>query len=115
MTEFVGAEYLIAKMLIEKHEQEISTVELNRLGICVRRLSIEEGLGAVFLTSREEVYSAVYDYSDYFQCVYDADNKLSGIKINENKNVDDLDVKFMKYLPDDIMKLLDEAIKAMTA
>lgn len=44
MTEFVGAEYLIARMLIEKHEQEISTVELNRLGICVRRLSIEEGL-----------------------------------------------------------------------
>ena len=47
MTEFVGAEYLIARMLIEKHEQEISIVELNRLGICVRRLSIEEGVGAV--------------------------------------------------------------------
>ena len=115
MTEFVGAEYLIARMLIEKHEQEISTAELNRLGICVRRLSIEEGVGAVFLTSREEVYSAVYDYSDYFQCVYDADNKLKGIKINENKNIEDLSVKFMKYLPDEIMKLLDEAIKEMAA
>ena len=106
MTEFVGAEYLIARMLIEKHEQEISTVELNRLGICVRRLSIEEGVGAVFLTSREE---------DYFQCIYDEDNKLIGIKINKNKNVDDLNVKFIKYLPDDIMKLLDEAIKEIAA
>ena len=66
MTEFIGAEYLIARMLIEKHEQVISTAELNRLGICVRRLSIEEGVGAVFLTSRDEVYSAIYDYSDYF-------------------------------------------------
>ena len=100
MTEFVGAEYFIARMLIEKHEQEISTVELNRFGICVRRLSIEEGVGAVFLTSREEVYSAIYDYSDYFQCIYD---------------VDDLNGKFIKYLPDDIMKLLDEAIKEIAA
>lgn len=118
MTEFVGAEYLIARMLIEKQEQEISTIstaELNRLGICVRRLSIEEGVGAVFLTSREEVYSAIYDYSDYFQCIYDEDNKLSGIKINEDKNADDLNVKFIKYLPDAIIKLLDDAIKKIAA
>lgn len=115
MTEFVGAEYLIARMLIEKHEQEISTSELNRLGVCVRRLSIKEGIGAVFLTSREEVYSAVYDYSDYFQCIYDGDNKLSGIKINDNKNADDLKLKFIKYLPDTIMKLLDEAIREIAA
>lgn len=114
MTEFVGAEYLIARMLIEKHEQEISTAELNRLGICVRRRSIEEGIGAVFLTSRDEVYSAIYDYSDYFQCIYDEDNKLCGIKINENKNVDDLK-KFIKFLPDAIMRLLDEAIKEIAA
>ena len=115
MTEFVGAEYLIARMLIEKHEGEISTAELNRLGICVRRRSIEEGVGAVFLTSREEVYSAIFDYSDYFQCVYDDDNKLSGIRINENKNADDLKIKFIKYLPDIIMKLLDEAIREIAA
>lgn len=115
MTEFVGAEYLIARMLIEKHEREISTAELNRLGICVRRRSIEEGVGAVFLTSREEVYSAIFDYSDYFQCVYDDDNKLSGIRINENKNADDLKIKFIKYLPDTIMKLLDEAIREIAA
>ena len=38
-----------------------------------------------------------------------------GIKINKNKNVDDLNVKFIKYLPDDIMKLLDEAIKEIAA
>lgn len=115
MTEFVGAEYLIARMLIAKHEQEISTSELNKLGICVRRLSIEEGVGAVFLTSREEVYSAIYDYSDYFQCIYDEDNKLCGIKINESKNTNDLIVKFIKYLPDSIMKLLDEAINEIVA
>lgn len=115
MTEFVGAEYLMARMLIEKHEREISTSELNKLGICVRRLSIEEGVGVVFLTSREEIKSAIFDYSDYFQCIYDEDNKLSGIKINENKNADDLIVKFIKYLPDSIMKLLDEAIREIAA
>lgn len=115
MTEFVGAEHLIARMLIEKQEQEISTAELNRLGICVRRRSIEKGVDAVFLTSREEVYSAIFDYSDYFQCIYDEDNKLSGIKINENKSADDLKVKFIKYLPDNIMKLLDEAIREIAA
>ena len=115
MTEFVGAEHLIARMLIEKREQEISTAELNKLGICVRRLSIKEEVDAVFLTSREEVYSAIYDYSDYFKCVYDEDNKLIGIKINENKNIDDLNTKFIKYLPENIMKLLDEAIKEIAA
>ena len=115
MAEFVGAEHLIAKMLIESHEQEISLIKLNQLGICVRRLSIEEGVGAVFLTSREEVYSAVYDYSDYFQCIYNEDNKLIGIKINDAKSVDDLNAKFIKYLPDAIMGLLDEAIKQVAA
>ncbi len=115
MTEFVGAEYLIARMLIEKHTEEISTVDLNKLGICVRRRSIEEGVGVVFLTSREEVYSAIYDYSDYFQCVYDEDHKLAGIKINSNKNIDDLKIKFIKYLPDNIMNLLDEAIREIAA
>lgn len=115
MIEFVGAEYLIARMLIERREREISTVDLNKLGICVRRRSIEEGVGAVFLTSREEVYSAVCDYSDYFECIYDEDNKLSGIKIRENKNADDLRMKFIKYLPDAIMKLLDEAINEIAA
>lgn len=115
MTEFIGAEYLIARMLIEEGEREISTAKLNKLGICVRRRSIEEGMGVVFLTSREEVYSAVYDYSDYFQCIYDADNKISGIKINENKSAEDLNMKFIKYLPDIVMKLLDEAVREIAA
>jgi hypothetical protein len=81
----------------------------------VRQLSIEEGVGAVFLTSREEVYSAIYDYSDYFQCIYDEDNQFVGIRINAGKSADDLDTKFMKYLPDNIIKLLNEAIKVMAA
>lgn len=113
--EFVGAEHLIAKMLIAKKEKEISILKLNRLGICVRRRSIEEGVGAVFLTSRDEVKSAILDYSDYFQCIYDDDNKLTGIKINDNKNFDDLESKFIKILPDDIMKLLDDAIREIAA
>lgn len=115
MIDFVGAEYLIARMLIEKQKREISTSELNKLGICVRRLSINEGVGAVFLTSREDVYSAIYDYSDYFQCIYNEDNKLTGIRINKSKSIDDLVVKFIKYLPDSIMKLLDDAIKQIAA
>lgn len=115
MKDFIGAEYLIAKMLIETHEHEISTAALNRLGICVRRRSIDEGIGAVFLTSREEVYSAIYDYSDYFESVYDEEHRFIGIKINENKNVDDLEKKFIKYLPDAIMELLNEAMKEIAA
>lgn len=115
MTEFVGAEHLIARMLIEEGKQEISTAELNRLGICVRRLSIRENVDAVFLTSREEVYSAVYDYSDYFECIYDADEHLTGIKINASKNAEDLNLKFIKFLPEDIIGLLDRAIKELAA
>lgn len=115
MTEFIGAEYLIARMLMENNEKEISIAELNRLGICVRRLSIEEGVGAVFLTSRDEVYSAVYDYSDYFQCNYDVDGKMIGIKINKEKNIEDLNTRFIKCLPDQIIQLLNKAMKEIAA
>lgn len=71
--------------------------------------------GVVFLTSREDVYSAVYDYSDYFQCVYDEDDKFVGIKINKNKNNNDLIGKFIKFLPKTIRDLLDEALKEAIA
>lgn len=73
-----------------------------------------EIVGAVFMTSRDEVKSAILEYSDYFQCIYD-DDKLTGNKINDNKNFDDLESKFIKILPDDIMKLLDDAIREIVA
>ena len=77
MKEFVGAEFLIAKMILAKNSAAISITELNKLGVNVRRLSINEGVNVVFLTSREEVYSAVWDYSDYFESSYDKDRIIS--------------------------------------
>ena len=115
MTEFVGAEYLIARMLIAKQEQQITTQELNRLGICVRKLSFQEDVNVVFLTSRDEVYSAVYDYSDYFECIYGEDDDLSAIRIKEGKGMEDLNIKFINPLPIEITNLLDDAINQIIA
>lgn len=115
MKEFVGAEFLIAKMILAKNSAAISITELNKLGVNVRRLSINEGVNVVFLTSREEVYSAVWDYSDYFESSYDKEGNLSSIKIKSGKNLTDLNDKFLKLLPLEVMNLLDKAIESIGA
>lgn len=112
MVEFVGAERLIAKMLVAKGERmedaQVSIGDLNRFGVYARRLSHKTD--TIFLTSRQDVRSALYDYADYFQCIYDADGKLCGVKINEQKHMSDLHRQFIDTLPTHIQSILDEAL-----
>lgn len=118
MTKFVGAEYLIACMLIEKRKKGLSYVSLDELGRCgiyVQKMSIEEKIDAVFLTSRSQFYSAIYDFSDYFECEFDGDNEIRGIKLESSKNIDDLEYRFMGYLPKEIFDFLSEVVKGYAA
>ena len=118
MTKFVGAEYVIANMLIkklQKDETSVSLTELSQCGVQVQRVLTEKALDAVFLTSRSEIFHAIYDFSDYFQCQYDEDDQLMGITINSNKKIDDLQERFVGYIPKEIVDVLIKAIEQMGA
>lgn len=113
MIQFVGAEQLIAMMLIEKAKAGktvITLEELGRYGICVQQMSVKENVEAVFLTSRKQFYNAIFDFSDYFKCDVDDDGRIIAISIQSTKNIGDLTYKFMGYLPQNIVELLSKAV-----
>ena len=118
MIQFVGAEQLIAMMLIEKAKSgktKITLDELGRYGICVQKMSVKEKVDAVFLTARIQFYSAIFDFSDYFKCEFDTDGKIIAISIQNTKNIDDLNYRFMGYLPQNIVELLSKAASECVA
>ena len=71
MATFVGAEYLIANVLIafkKISQQDTVTLEqLSEAGIYIQQKSLDEGVNAIFLSSSEQMVSAVYDFCDYFE------------------------------------------------
>lgn len=118
MTQFIGAEYLIANLLIQKMKNNkpfVSLEELSRYGIEVRRISVEEDLDAVFLLSRIEIYNAIFDFSDYFQCEYDDHDQIKGITISKTKGIEDLETRFVGFIPDNIVDVLRQAITVMAS
>lgn len=118
MTRFVGAEYLIASILIEKGKKGqnyVSLPDLSTYGIFVQRLSVREKVDAVFLTSKTQFFNAIYDFSDYFDCEFDSDEQIKGIKINKTKDINDLNYRFMGYLPKEIYDFLTKAVEQYAA
>lgn len=109
MVTFVGAEYIIANSLIalkrKKNRATISLSELNDLGILMQKMSIEKDLDAVFLVSQDQLTSALFDFSDYFD--YNESEKT--ICIKKSKQVTDLASRFVGYLPWDVLSFLVEA------
>lgn len=113
MTSFVGAEYVIATMLIRKAQKGISHVSIDELGKCgikVQHMANSEDVDAVFLTSKYQLFNAIYDFSDYFSCKFDSNGDLSEIYLNSSKSITDLEYRFIGYLSDDIYNLLIKAV-----
>lgn len=108
MVTFVGAEYIIANVLIalkkSKNRSKITFRELNNLGIFIQKMSIEKCVDAVFLTSQDQMASALFDFSDYFE--YSGAD--SSICIKRTKQIDDLASRFVGYLPWDVLSFLVE-------
>lgn len=108
MVTFVGAEYIIANLLIalkrKKNRTNISLKELNALGIFMQKMSIEKDVDAVFLTSQDQLTDALFDFSDYFN--YNEVNKT--IYIKQTKQIKDLASRFVGYLPWDVLSFLIE-------
>lgn len=118
MTKFVGAEYLIACLLIENKKRGkdfVSLEELSKYGVIIQKMSQIEDIDAVFLTSKTQFFNAIYDFSDYFSCEYDGEDQLTGIAINQTKKIEDLEKRFIGYLPQEIFDLLSMAVKKCAA
>ena len=106
MATFVGAEYIIANVLIALKKigkrDSITLDELSQAGFYIQQKSLNEDINAIFLSSSEQVASAIYDFSDYFE--YDDAN--NSIYIVKTKNKDDLESRFMGYLPFEVLSFL---------
>ena len=77
MATFVGAEYIIANVLIAlkkfNKKDTITLDELSEAGIYIQKHSLSNNeIDAIFLSSSKQVVTALYDFSDYFE--YDREN-----------------------------------------
>lgn len=114
MVRFVGAEYLIATMLLEKAKagkKYVTMDELGKYGIYVQRESVINNLDTVFLVSKPQIITAICDCSDYFEFEMDANEQIIGITIKATKGIDDLEFRFMGRLPREILDFLIKKTK----
>lgn len=114
MTNFVGAEYVIATMLMEKSKagkKFVSMDDLSSYGIHVQRMANDQNINAVFLTSKSQLFNAIYDFSDYFTCNFDSNGDLESITLEHSKDISDLEYRFMGYLPKMIFEILVNAAR----
>lgn len=106
MVTFVGAEYIIANLLIAlkkiSKRDMVTLDELSEAGIFIQTKSLSENVDAIFLYSSEQVASAIYNFSDYFEF----DRELNAIRIVKTKKVEDLENRFMGYLPFSVLSFL---------
>ena len=107
MATIVGAEYIIANVLIalkRLNKKEFITLdELSRAVIYIQKQSlVDNKTNAIFLSSYKQMVTALYDFSDYFE--YDPSD--DSIYIVNTKNIDDLENRFIGYLPFNILKFL---------
>lgn len=106
MATFVGAEYIIANLLIAlkkiNKRDTVTLDELSEAGIYIQKQSISENINAIFLSSSEQVASAIYDFSDYFEF----DRETNSIRIVKTKKIEDLESRFIGYLPFSVLSFL---------
>lgn len=103
-------------MLIEKKKKGTNFITFDELGQCgvdIQKMSNEQRIGAVFLTSKSQFYNAISDFSDYFDCTFNSDNQVVGITIQQSKSIDDLEYRFVGRLPKTIFDFLSQIAKNM--
>lgn len=116
MTNFVGTEYIIATILAEQIKRGKSYVSLNNLGrcgICAQHMANSQGIDVIFLNSKVQVINTIYNYSDYFKCVFNNNGDINAIILDYSKDINDLEYRFIAYLPQAIFDILVEVAKIL--
>lgn len=115
MATFVGAEYIIANLLIamkKKHNRDsISLEELSSAGVYIQKQSLKKDIDAIFLSSTDQLSTALFDFSDYFE--YDA--MRQEIFVVKTKKITDLESRFIGYLPFNVLIFLVEVANEVVA
>jgi len=107
MDVFVGAEYIIANALIALKRKGVDEVKISVLqsyGAIVQKTCVEQSINAVFLLSSYNVSAAIYNFSDYFTYVEDSCEPV--IRLNSDVKIEDLESRFMGYLPIQLLKVI---------
>lgn len=115
MVRFIGAEYFVANMLIKeirRGKNYVSFEKLSECGIYVQKKFIEADTDVILLISKSQFIDTTYDFSDYFECITDKEGKAKGITLKESKSIDDLQYRFVHYLPIEISNFLQESIQS---
>ena len=106
MSTFISAEYIIANLFIALNKtnkrENITLDELNKAVTYIREMSISKDIDVILLASSEQVTSAIYSFSDYFE--YDNDTKT--IRLAKTKSIKDLESRFIGYLPFNVLSFL---------
>ena len=116
MDVFVGAEYIIANALIalkRKGVDQIKYSSLQSLGIDIQKTCNEQSVDAVLLFSPYNVSAAIYNFSDYFS--YDESGKEPIIRLNSKAKIEDLENRFMGYLPMDLLIIISKKAQELNA
>jgi len=105
---FVGAEVVIAKVLIalsRRGEDRVSFRQLGNIGWNIQQRCNANGVDAIILTSGKELKAAVYDFSDYFE--YENIEEPM-IRIKKSVPITDLEKRFVFCIPSDVEKVIDQ-------
>jgi len=117
MVTFVGAEYVIANILIAAKKNlrrdSISLAEMYSAATYIQKQAMNEGVNAIFMCSTDNISAAVHDFPDYFG--YEAKKKEI---YRKPKRLSDLESRFIGYLPFNVLTFLvktaNEAVAQQT-
>ena len=102
-------------MLIEEikiGKDYVSFETLSECGIYVQKRFIEADMDVILLISKQQFIETIYDFSDYFECITDKEGKAKGIALKKSKSIEDLQYRFVHYLPIEISKFLQKLIQS---
>lgn len=106
MATFIGAEYLIANLFIEKAkrklQEEVSIEEINVFSNYLQKKANSSNIDIVFLTSYYQICHSICDYLEYF--TFDKEKEMIHLKKGCDRN--SLESRFYGYLPIEILKFM---------
>lgn len=116
MNTFVSAEYVIANALIalkRKGSDFVTFDRLREIGVMVQTSFNQQGVDAIVLTAGDSISMAIYNFSDYF--LYEEVDGVPAIRIQKDTTIDNLESRFVGYLPVEVLSALIGEISKIVA
>lgn len=105
-TEYLGAETVLALLMVKKCQSVISIFDLNRTMVSLKKRALEEGFNICFFTSKADISSDLYWNKDFYSPIVDSTANIVSIALEKNKTFDDLEKEFIRPLPQEVKLFL---------